>query len=51
MLAATFSILASRGSALGKLLDEMGVPHWVIWVILGGWLCFVIFRRFANSAE
>ena len=44
-------ILASRGSAFGRLLDEMGIPHWIIWVLLGGWLVFVVYRKFAGSED
>jgi hypothetical protein len=51
MLTAFYPILASRGSAFGRLLDKMGVPHWIIYVLLGGWVVFVLYRRFASSDD
>ncbi|MEO5914951.1 MAG: hypothetical protein ABIS50_12005 [Luteolibacter sp.] len=51
MLSDSFFILASRGSAFGKLLDKMGIPHWIIWVLLAGWIVFVLYRKFASSED
>lgn len=51
MLTAFHPILASRGSAFGKLLDKMGVPHWIIYVLFGGWVVFALYRKFAGSDD
>ncbi|MES2922988.1 MAG: hypothetical protein V4819_15640 [Verrucomicrobiota bacterium] len=49
MLTLSFSFLASRGSSIGGLLEQMGIPHWILWVLLGGWICFTLYRKFART--
>ncbi len=44
------SALASSGSALGRLLRELGLPDWALWVFLGLWITFWIVRRFTADS-
>lgn len=34
----TLVLFASKTNAIGKLLKELGIPEWTIWVLLGAWV-------------
>lgn len=50
MLMNLSSLHAASGSAIGRLLRQLGLPDWALWVFLGIWISIWFVRRYMMNS-